>query len=563
MIANQRKSEADKQVKYHHQCITEDKSLLKVNISGSSDDSLMFPSATEISPFDGYPPSLFVQSISPESIMNLGYTHVEDKSVDLRAVASFLLKPNEETTFQLVIGYSFVKDVESIKALSRVLRNDYEAVQNPFARKWQKVLPSFPKEKDPELADEMVWHAYTLEAMATYNEFYGETKIHQGTAYVFDWGVLASARDDFQHALPLCYYNPDLAKSVLRYMRKRTTPLGEIRLIETGYGVATPWEFNTSDQQLYYFLLLTEYLRITNDFDFLLQKAECYPVTDMPHYNGIDTMEQCFRYLRDEVRLGSHGLVRLLNSDWNDAVYFEIKEPYMSVAGFGESHMNTTMALSIFSRLLPLLAKIENDPRFVAYGQRLKNLHQSISLYRTNLLSAFETDLGDRSFSRRMYFAGKTFGNENMFLEPQGFMLQIPEISKVKKLRLYDEMKKRLYAGEKLGAREQQSPEFDVQSKGSRENGGFWYSLNGPVIIGMASVDKTEANKILRKMSFTNYAKSFPNYWTSYWSSADNVESSLLNSEGLTDRSGNYWQQPVYCSHPHAWLLYCYYFLGE
>ena len=82
----------------------------------------------------------------------------------------------------------------------------------------------------------MVWHAYNLEAMATYSEYYGQTKIPQGTIYDYDWGVQCSARDHFQHALPLCYYNPALARSVLKYLMKRTTPWGEIRLIEFGNG---------------------------------------------------------------------------------------------------------------------------------------------------------------------------------------------------------------------------------------------------------------------------------------------------------------------------------------
>ncbi len=561
MIENQHKNGKDKKVIYHHQCVPVGKDLLKVDISGSTEDALLLPPSGQSSPIDGYPPSLFLQSLSDSPNINLEYDSFGDKGAELWSIADLILEPNEEISFQLAIGYCFNPDDGIIREMGNTLKNEYVPGQSPFVKQWRKALPDFGKEKDREIANEMTWHAHTLEALATYNEFYGETKIHQGTSYVFDWGVLASARDDFQHALPLCYYNPELAKSTLRYMRKRTTPWGEIRLIETGYGQAVAWDFNTSDQQLFYFLLLTEYLRITEDFGFLLEKAECYPVTNMPQYNGIDTIEQCFSFLKNTVGLGAHGLVRLLNSDWNDAVYFEIKEPYMSVAGSGESHMNTTMALSTFSRLLPLLERIRQDERFTLSQKRLSDLHQSITLYRNNLLAAFEKDLSTRSFTRRMYFGGKPFGDDNMFLEPQGYMLQIPEISTEKKLQLYEEMKRRVYLGEKLGAREQQTPEFNGQPKGGRENGGFWYALNGPVIVGMASVDKEEANRLLRKMSFSNYSKQFPNYWTSYWSAADNVDSSLLDSEGLTDRSGNYWEQPVYCTHPHAWLLYCYYYL--
>ena len=203
--------------------------------------------------------------------------------------------------------------------------------------------------------------------------------------------------------------------------------------------------------------------------------------------------------------------------------------------------------------LIKELKKISDE----AYD--LKLLSQSMSTYRKSILNAFLKDLGTRTFPRRMYFAGKAYGEENMFLEPQGFTLQIEEISHSQKISLYNEMKKRVYNGEKLGAREQENPEFDDPhyDKGSRENGGFWYALNGPVIVAMKDIDKKEAKKLFENITFNKYAKAFPDYWTSYWSAADNIESSLIPEEGLPDQSESYSDIPIYCAHPHAWILYC------
>jgi hypothetical protein len=130
---------------------------------------------------------------------------------------------------------------------------------------------------------------------------------------------------------------------------------------------------------------------------------------------------------------------------------------------------------------------------------------------------------------------------------------------------LYEEIKMRLMKGEKSGAREQQTPEFDDQEfdKGSRENGGFWYALNGPVILGVATFNKDEARRLLKEMTFDNLSKNFPQYWSSYWSAADNLESSLVPGEGLPDQSSHYGDIPVYCAHSHAWPLYCYFKLRE
>ena len=148
-----------------------------------------------------------------------------------------------------------------------------------------------------------------------------------------------------------------------------------------------------------------------------------------------------------------------------------------------------------------------------------------------------------------------------MFLEPMGYTLQIADFSQKKKIALYSEMQKRLYNGEKLGARQQENPEFESleYDKGSRENGGFWWALNGPVILGVNTFDNQEAKRLLQMMSLDNMSKNFPEYWCCYWDAADNIESSLIPQEGLSDQSFNYSLVPHCCAHPHAWFLYCWY----
>lgn len=162
--------------------------------------------------------------------------------------------------------------------------------------------------------------------------------------------------------------------------------------------------------------------------------------------------------------------------------------------------MNSAMAISILGTLI---SKLDVAVEKVECGEKLHKLSTSIGLYRKRILEAFLMDMGDRSFSRRMYFNHKSYGDENMFLEPQGFTLQISELPVEWKKALYREMKKRVYAGEKFGSREQECPEFEDErfDKGSRENGGFWWALNGPVIVGVSQFDKEEAHKLLKNMT--------------------------------------------------------------
>jgi cellobiose phosphorylase len=144
-------------------------------------------------------------------------------------------------------------------------------------------------------------------------------------------------------------------------------------------------------------------------------------------------------------------------------------------------------------------------------------------------------------------------------------MLQVKELSITQKRKLYKEMQNRVYKGEKIAAREQQTPEFEseVLEKGSRENGGIWWALNGPVILGVSQFDKQEAWRLLKNMTFDHFSKEFPEYWSSYWSQADNWESSLMPGEGLPDQTASLSDIPVFCAHAHAWPLYCYFRLIE
>ena len=501
MIQQQRIAPEDKKVRYANSVFLDSsRQLIGVHIKGISDDPLLFPSKSTISMWEGFPPDLFLESISAS-------VKLSNRNDEICARYELTLQAKEERVIRLIIGYTFENEGSSIGQIGKELMELPEA--NPafgnhsfpgsaFSADWEKVLPKFKNEPDEQLKRELTWDAYVLEAMATYSEYYKETKIPQGTVYDFDWGIHASARDNFQHALPLVYYNPGLAKSVLRYMLKRTTAWGEIRLIETGNGYAYNSSYFTSDQQLFFFMLLSEYIRVTKDYDFLKEKVEFFPVANQSGATVLEFVQNCFTFLRDEIGTGKHGLVRLMNSDWNDAVYYIEKAPYNRVLYSGESHMNSAMAISIFQSLIPELRSSENRAALVSLKPQIKVTYESMEKYRSSVLDAFLKDLGNRVFPRRMYFNGKTYGEDNMFLEPQGYTLMINELSADRKKALYNEMKMRVYAGEKLGAREQQTPEFEDAAfdKGSRENGGFWWALNGPVILGIAQFDKPEAMRL-------------------------------------------------------------------
>jgi cellobiose phosphorylase len=502
--------------------------LLRSDARAEPRQLLGFAAPGQMSRFDSAPPSLFVKAVMP------GLRAAQDGEW-LAVRGEVQLDPGGEREFRFVVGYS--RDVTAIETIAaRALGS---------ADEWLRVVPAFAGETDKQLRREMRWNAATLEAMATWREYYDETVVPQGTVYDYAWGQMLSSRDLAQHALPLCHTNPALARSVLRFIMKRMLPDGEVKLSDEGFGWAAHGAMLTSDQQLWFLMLMAEYLRATKDASILTEQIGYYPLERSASGTGLDRVRAGFLFLRDRIGVGVHGLVKLWNSDWNDMFYFWPNAmPYNLMFTSAESHMNTAMAVAILADMAEMLHGLAPDAW---------ELEGAMTQYRLALARRFLLDQGTRSFPRRAWIRqGEVYGESDLWLEPVGFALLMPEYREEKKRALFGEVQRRLLAGEALGARQIEKPVAKPGTKaGSRENGGFWYALNGPLILGVATFDHKAAMDLLKRMTFANFARRFPQYWAGRWSASDSLDSSLLPTEGLSEN-------PIYCAHAHAWPLYCY-----
>lgn len=510
---------------------------------------LTFPPAGEMARYEQFPPTLFVKTIGGD------LTAVSDTDPagqrNIGVTADLNLAPSETRTLTFVAGYT--RDVASIDALSASLAPPASAkpLGSAFGDAWLRILPKFSEESDLVLRREMVWNAAALESMATWREYYDETVIPQGTIYDYIWGNMASSRDLAQQALPFCHTNPAIARSTLRFIMKRTLPDGTVQLNDEGFGWCPSGGQQTSDQQLYFFLLLAEYLRATRDVGILTDSLGYYPLENSGHDTGLAHVRQAFLFLRDRVGTFSHGIICRWNSDWNDMFgWWPSEIPYNTEFTVGESHMNSAMALVILGDLAHSIDALKLP--------EAAELTAAMFEYRSELHVAWNRDLDNRDFPRRAWMDATTpLGEDNMWLEPQGYTLLIPEFSIERKRRLFTQLQNRLLANEALGPRQIEKPTpRSGTPQGSRENGGFWYALNGPVVLGVATFDRAAARDLLRRMTFSNYAAHFPDYWTGQWSASDSLDSSLLPTSGLS--TGIPW-----CAHAHAWPLYCYLRLNE
>ena len=305
----------------HLRCITEAK----------EPRPLLFSHGGRMSRFEGAPPSLFVKLIprQNESAATLSPALTVEKDaagVDRMGVrAECKLAAGEEIALHYIVGYVFAE--AEIGALAAKLTAAMGDSVPHFQKEWEGVIPAFKNETDSEVRREMRWNAAVLEQMTTWREYYDETVIPQGMVYDYGWGMMASSRDLAQQALPACHTNPALARSTLRFIMKRTLPDGEIKLDDLGFGWCPHGPRLTSDQQLYFFMLLNEYLRATGDTTILTERVSYYPAENGGQGDGAGSRPRCVfvsartdwrrRPRADEaVELGLERYVLLLADDY-------------------------------------------------------------------------------------------------------------------------------------------------------------------------------------------------------------------------------------------------------
>ena len=530
--------------------VDKNSNIVTAHLSMTCNRFFVLPSKKKRYPYEIDPPTVFMHAGSEGKNV---FASVNAEGDTLKSVFHLSLAPGESKRFNVVIGLvDQMKDATVAEQIGQFMQNaDMSHIsEGAFAGQWREKLPDFSAEKDQVLRREMIWNAHFVEASAKYNDYYKETFIPQGSVYSYHFGDNISNRDHLQAALPACYFNPKLAKSCLRYVMKHSDSDGEIKRGNSGFGYTASSFYKESDEQLYLFNTIAEYLLITGDYSFLDEQVEVYPAENGFKESVINMLKKYFLYLRDDIGTGRTGLVRLLNSDWADS--FLHKYSPNVYGDTAESHLNSAMALVVLPKLVEAL-KASNRTD-------IEDFLKAVKIYVDKLDKAYMNDLAGRDFSARVYLNNELrFGVDNVCIEPQSYLLQNPTLSIERKKRIYSYIRQRISDTEKIGIRNRERALWNIEGG---EDCGIWYSLEYPLLLGVATFDREEAVRLLHKFSFDNFAKNYPQYWIGQWTAPDEINSTMYR-EGLysfwisIDNFRNGLQG--YCSHPHTWPLFCYY----
>ena len=539
---------------------------VKVNFIPRPKTSLVTLERDEHAKADGFPPSLFFEGVPLKGKnFTLDISQPDSLSAKITGEYNLTINPGQKIRLHYLVGYDIHDGIVDWNLTKQQLMKGVAHDDIiPFRNQWKNQIPDITGEADYITTTELKWNIYVLHAMANWNEFYQQTYIPQGTLYDYALGVSAATNDLAMHTLPMCYLNPELAKSALTFILKHVNHRGKIYGSDEGAGRIPLGPFQKSHLHPTTLHALSEYLRINQDTAFLEEEIPFWGYSEATG-TVLDRITRLFLYLRDEISTEPNGFVRTLCADLSDGVYFYFDDkPYFSIFN-SESGSNTSLAIVTLENLATSLEQILAQIQDKQQKKNLQELITGIKDFRAELLEATAKILEEhQNRMPRIIIGGKQFfGLDNMFLEPNAGCLAVKEIPLEIRQQIEDSIYVNMVENEQLGARNltNEIKSYKPGGWGVRHNGGYWISRHGYYTVHLEEVNPLRAWEMLKRMTMKHHADSYPNYWVGAWSGPDEYNASVSKRAGLTS---TYCQLfPVYCAHQHAWPLYAYLFLKE
>lgn len=239
--------------------------------------------------YENEPMSMFVYSA--DAFLSVLKDGIHAKLNDVK------LRPGQTRHFKVVVGIA----AEDVKAVGEdMLKKAEDGQYGAYASMWKSKMPDLSQERDLNMRREAYWNAHVLEASAVYDSYYDETFIPAGSSDTYALGKKTSMIDHIQAALPLCYTDPELAVSTIRYAIKHGDRLGRIADGDLGYGHVVYSGDNDGLLQFSLFRLVSECIRVSGNSDFLKEFMETGKAGKSEFISVMSGLEECFLYLRDE-----------------------------------------------------------------------------------------------------------------------------------------------------------------------------------------------------------------------------------------------------------------------
>ena len=172
----------------------------------------------------------------------------------------------------------------------------------------------------------------------------------------------------------ISHFEPRLAKSTVRWLAQMQLTSGDI---PKSYNYTTDrtdikYYETDSDTEIWFLMALCEYLNETDDLAMLDDMLLWFPASE-----GRSTMwdhgKRAFKWITENIGVGQHGLIRIMDGDWNDYL------SSVGALGKGESVMNSGMAARTFDSLARVARK-KGDAEFATKAETWRdNLRAAVT----------------------------------------------------------------------------------------------------------------------------------------------------------------------------------------
>ena len=463
------------------------------------------------------------------------------------------LAPGEKRTLSFLYGY-LPEGFKLEELIARYKVKPAEILPRSSAEWKQKGL-RFDVAAEPWVKREAEWNHYSLRSSMTFDDFFGEHILNQNGFYEYVMGFQGAARDPLQHCLPFIFSDPEIVKSVLRYTLKEVRDDGSIPYAIVGHGMIAPIvSDNVSDIPLWLLWAASEYVLATRDVKFLDEEIPAsYSKTAGRNDSVRNLLARCFRHQVEAVGIGKHGLMRMLNDDWNDGLIATYAQSVMAeCVEQGESVLNTAMSAWVYDFYARMLRSAGDG----------SGLIEKLGASAEQARSAARAQWTGKWLKRA--WMGPTMGwigESTLWIEPQPWAILGGVTTLEQTTEVVRAMNELLRAGPLGATQMSDGPDTRVgkpNDVGSLERGAIWPSLNQTLVWALAGVDPEMAWDEWKKNSFHAHANAYPDIWYGIWSGNDSWNSPLSKHPGAAANDPYFHGTdfPVLNVHSHACFLY-------
>jgi cellobiose phosphorylase len=252
------------------------------------------------------------------------------------------LAPGQSLTVPMLLGYQNYMEVSEWQ--NKLARTGPAESR----RMWSKRLSAFSVPGlDKWMEDECRWTLGQLFSFEFYDRVLDQHYLHLGGYDFFPDPdnppphLAYTIREAAENALVIAHFEPELAKSTVRWLAQMQLASGNI---PKGYNYTKdrldiPIDQKDSDTEIWFLMALCEYLDVSGDMACLDEMLTWFPEGKSSLW---DHAKRAFDWITKGIGTGQHGLILILEGDWND---------YLSTVGArgkGESVMNSGMAAKTF-----------------------------------------------------------------------------------------------------------------------------------------------------------------------------------------------------------------------